>query len=98
MTHEIARPEQQIEEVERAGPRLELVVAVDRAAQVALQQRGELRVGGHAELIETRLERDPRLEDPSRVTPSAYPAPRPVFALASVRSFDRSTSAASQPS
>ena len=57
VAHQVARAEEQIEEVERAGPRLQLVVAIDGAAQVALQQRREIGVGVQPELIETRLER-----------------------------------------
>ena len=57
VAHEVARAEQQIEEVERPASRLQLVVAVDGAAEVALEQGGEVGIGGQPELIETRLER-----------------------------------------
>ena len=62
VAHEIARTEEQIEEVERACPRLQLVVPIDRAAKVALQERGEIGVRVHPELIESGLERDTRLQ------------------------------------
>ena len=62
VAHEVARAEQQIEEVERAAASLQLVVAVDGAAQIALEQGGEVGIGGHPELIEPRLERHTGLE------------------------------------
>ena len=63
VAHEVARAEEQIEEVERAAAGLQLVVAIDGAAQLALEQGGEVGIGGHPELIEPRLERRTRLED-----------------------------------
>ena len=62
VAHQIARTEEQIEEVERAGPRLQLLVPIDRAAKIALQERGEIGVRVHPELIEPGLERDTRLQ------------------------------------
>ena len=55
VAHEVARAEEQIEEVERSAPGLQLAVAVDGAAQVLLEQRSEVGIGVHPELIETRL-------------------------------------------
>ena len=94
VAHQIARAEQQIEEVERAGARLELVVAVDRAAQLALQQRGEVGVRGHPELIEARLERRPGLHHAFARDAVAVGRCRGRSSrCANVRSRDRSTSA-----
>ncbi len=63
VAHEIPCSEEQVEEVERPGSCLQLVVAIDRAAEVGLQQGGEIGVRVHPELIETRLERDAGRED-----------------------------------
>ena len=60
---EVARLEQQVEEVERAGARLQLLVAVDGAHQLLLQRRGEVGVGVHPELIEVRAQRVERVDD-----------------------------------
>ena len=99
VAHEIARAEQQIEEVERAGARLQLVVPIDRAAQLLLQERGEIGVRVQPELIESGLERDTRLQHAvarprhSRTTRRAL-----SLRLRAIRSRERSTSAASHPS
>ena len=53
---QVARAEQQVEEVERAGVRLQLLVALERGPQFGLEPRGEIRVGVHPELIETRAQ------------------------------------------
>ena len=56
---EIARLEQEIEEVDDARLGLGAGVAIDEAAEVALQERGEVGVDVHVEL----LERAPHLLD-----------------------------------
>src|SRR5262249_60845179 len=50
--HEVARPEQQVEEIEAAGPELERLVALDRREQLLLQERGQVGVGAARELVE----------------------------------------------
>ena len=46
IAHQIARADQQIEEIERTEPRLRHFIAIDRLPQFALQQRREIRVRG----------------------------------------------------
>ncbi len=52
VAHQVARDEQQIEKVERAVLRLHLAIALQRARELLLQERREVGVGGHAELVE----------------------------------------------
>ncbi len=56
VAHQVAREQQQIEEVERAALRLHLLVAHRARPQLLLQERREVGVGGHAELIEPRAQ------------------------------------------
>ena len=44
VAHEVARADQQIEEIERPGAHLSLLVAIDARLQLAVQQRGEIGV------------------------------------------------------
>ena len=60
---EVARLQQQVEEVERAGAALRLFVAIDGSRQLLLQQRRELGVGVHPELIEMGAQRGHRVDD-----------------------------------
>ena len=64
VAHQIAREEEEIEEVERAGASLQLIVAVDGPAQIPLQQRRQVRVREHAELIQAGFECGPGLNHP----------------------------------
>ena len=52
VAHQVARDEQQIEKIERAVLRLHLAIALQRARELLLQERREVGVGGHAELVE----------------------------------------------
>ena len=67
---EVAGDEQQIEEIERAVARLELAVAIERAAQLDLQQRREIGVSVHAQLIDARTQLVTAASTRSRGTPS----------------------------
>ncbi len=52
VAHQVACDEQQIEKIERAVLRLHLAIALQRARELLLQERREVGVGGHAELVE----------------------------------------------
>ena len=54
VSYQVARDEQEVEKVERAVLGLHLLVAQQRAAQLLLQERGEVGVRHHAELVEPR--------------------------------------------
>ncbi len=56
VAHQVARDEQEVEKVERAVLRLHLFVAQQRAAQLLLQERGEVGVRHHPELVEPRAQ------------------------------------------
>ena len=56
VAHQVARDEEQVEKVERAALRLHLLVAIERATQFLLEERGEVGVCRHAELIEPRAQ------------------------------------------
>ena len=52
LAHQIAGPVQQIEEVELAASRLQLLVALEAAAQLVAQQRRQVGVGVALEDVE----------------------------------------------
>ena len=56
VAHQVARDEQEVEKVERAVLGLHLLVAQQRAAQLLLQERGEVCVRHHPELVEPRAQ------------------------------------------
>ena len=55
--------QQEVEEVEAAGARLQRLVRVDRGEQLALEQRREVRVGAPREVVERGAELGVRGED-----------------------------------
>ena len=95
---QIARPGQQVGEVERAGRGLSCLVAVGRSRQLLLQQCGEIGVGVLPELLQVGEQLVARGE---HVGPRRGPAvlvPLPFRGREKPRSRTRSTSLASQPS
>ena len=60
--HQVARAQQQIEEVERALARLQRLVAVDASEQLLVQQRRQVGVGAQLEVVERRHQPVARLE------------------------------------
>ena len=56
VAHEIARPEQQVEEIDAAGGLLEGLVALDGAAQLRMEEGGEVGVGEGGEVVDRRGE------------------------------------------
>ena len=97
---EVARLEQQVEEVERAGARLQLFVARDGAAQLLLQQRREIGIGVHAKLVEAAPRRlvERRSTRCARHAVARSRCRARAAPCEKLRSRERSTSRASQPS
>jgi hypothetical protein len=81
---EIAGLQQQVEEVQRARSRLQLLVAVNSAHQFLLERRREVCVGIQAKAVEIGAERfeclhDGRARDPLPVSgPTAVADPREI--------------------
>ena len=71
---QIARAQQQIDEVERAGAALERFVAVDDIAQLVVQQRGEIAVGGALKRVELAASAIRRRPTPRRAARRAVDA------------------------
>ena len=62
VAHEVARAQQQVEEVERALARLSASYSIDASEQLGVQQRRQVGVGAHLELVERQHERVARLQ------------------------------------
>ena len=75
---QIARAQQQIDEVERAGALLEALVAHDHLAQLDVEQRGEVAVRGALKLVERRHRRFVGRPDRRRGAPGPYARSRPA--------------------
>ena len=90
---------QQVEEVQRAAARLQVLVAIEAAAQLVAQQRREVRVGIALEDVELEHQLLQRLVSvAARVSPLAKLAVVPCARGGSRDPVDKSISSASAPS
>ena len=76
---QVARAQQQVDEIERAGALLQLLVAVDDVAQLLVQQRREI---GSRRRAETRRARASALRTPAHTASRVTPAPIGALAAA----------------